>query len=113
MTPALKKTDEYERVKSPSIWNWKAAPLTLGLLITLLAASIWIICGTLRTKEAIEATAKIAVDQHMMVDVDRAHPDLSRRYTSLVAHEEIKGDLRSIKESLSEIKTTLKSIKTR
>lgn len=69
--------------------SWKASPVTLGLLVTLVVACITIVCWVLKGESAIRAYAVEAVHQHCDQDIDRSHSDMPKKYVPRIELKEM------------------------
>lgn len=62
--------------------GWKGIPLTIGLAIAIVTGAVGVIVFALRGSAELGAACENKVKAHQDRDVDRAHPDLVRRYVS-------------------------------
>lgn len=60
--------------------EWRLTPVTLGLLGALTAVIVTVIATTWKVGDEFEQTCKKAVSSHQDRDVDRSHPDLTKKY---------------------------------
>jgi hypothetical protein len=88
--------------------RFKSTPVTIGLLVVLLGTVGTIGGLTLRGQSAARDLAVEVVQAHTQADVDRAHPDLTKRYTTRVEHVEL---TLSINARLSAIEALLAAMR--
>jgi hypothetical protein len=87
--------------------SWKTSPVTLGLLVALVAGSVTLGNWILRGESGVRAIAAEAVGRHCEQDVDRAHTDLPRKY---VPRTEVQESLHGITRALERLADSQKQV---
>jgi len=87
--------------------NWRASPVTLGLLVALVVACVTVVGWVVKGESALKAMSVEAVKAHCNSDVDRAHNDLPRKYVPRV---ELKDMLHAQARTLDRVEQTQKTI---
>lgn len=83
--------------------DWKASPVTLGLLVALVVACVTVVGWVVRGQGAIKETAAEVVKIHCDQDVDRAHDDLPKKYVPRV---ELQQSLNGLQRQLDRMEQT-------
>jgi hypothetical protein len=79
---------------------WKSAPVTIGMLVAAVIAVATIIGFAYSGQKEIKTVVSSQIKQHCDKDIDRAHPDLPKRY---VTKQELNNALHSIDNKLYRI----------
>jgi hypothetical protein len=87
--------------------NWKTTPITLGLLIAMLAGTFFIVRATRSGEEEIKTITKEVLVHHCEKDVDVAHPGISSRYAK---KQEIREAVYQVNERLGRIEVVQQQI---
>ena len=83
--------------------DWKASPLTLGLLVALVVACVTVVGWVVKGQSAIKDTAAEVVKMHCDADVDRAHRNLREKYVPRV---ELQQSLNGLQRQLDRMEQT-------
>ena len=87
--------------------DWKASPITLGLLVALVIASVTIVGWVVKGESALKTMASEVVKAHCDQDVDRSHSDLPKKYVPRV---ELQNLLHEQGRTLDRVEQTQRTI---
>jgi len=87
--------------------GWRTNPVTIGLLVAVVAGSVTFGSWILRGESGVRVLAAEAVQRHCEQDVDRAHSDLPTKY---VPRTEVQESLHGITRALERMSDAQKQM---
>ncbi len=101
--------------------NWRGTPLSIGMLLAMVAGIVYlsslIMQGREMIDEAATKAAKQAVSSHVQRPVNVSHPDLPKQYTPLVEFrlgvQQIRSDIKAQSQSIQQLSDQVKQINAR